>query len=126
MNLMEWTELFLNHRKGFKLIDDFFKENDYFVVLSGDKRSKFFVFEDLSKSISLIEDNCFIATLNKKSNLDFLINNWDFFVKKAVIIYFVNPELNEKWVINTKVHSFISDKNVALGLKSLFSTVQEV
>jgi pyoverdine/dityrosine biosynthesis protein Dit1 len=123
---MEWAEIFLNHRKGFRLIDNFSKENEHFLVSINQKKSKFFVFEDLSKSIDFLEENCFIATLNKKQNLDFLIKNWNLFVEKSVTIYFVNPDLNEKWVLNTKVHSFISDKNVALGLNSLFSTVQEV
>ncbi|MGB9748306.1 MAG: hypothetical protein ACP5OZ_01400 [Candidatus Woesearchaeota archaeon] len=125
MDLMEWAEIFLNHRKGFKLIDSFSKEQDYFIISANQKNSKFFVFEDLSRSIDFLEENCFVATLNNKQNLDFLIKNWNLFVEKAIIIYFVNPTLNEKWVLNTKVHSFISDKNFVLGLKSLFSTVPE-
>jgi hypothetical protein len=123
---MEWAEIFLNHRKCFGLIGGFSKEQNHFVVSINQKNLKFLVFEDLSSSINSLEENCFIATLNKRQNLDFLIKNWNLFVQKSVTIYFVNPELNEKWVLNTKVHSFISDKNVALGLKSLFSTVPEV
>ena len=130
MKLLEWTEIFLNYRKAMGLIVDFQKQNNQFIVKKKNQVTKFFVFDDLQelniKSEDISEGDS-VVTLNTKQNLDFLIKNWDFFLDKNLTVLFVNPKVNEKWSVNTKTHSFVTDrKNIAKSLRALFEGVQEV
>ena len=66
-----------------------------------------------------------LVVLNLKKNVDAVIANWDKLAKlKGLCIYFVNPNLNEKWLLYPYTHDQITEKPaLRRGLESLFSMV---
>ena len=69
-----------------------------------------------------------LVIFNSRKNLDFVIANWQMFSSlKELCIYFVNPVVNEKWLLYPYTHNQITEK-IALkrGLLSLFSMVPAV
>jgi hypothetical protein len=70
-----------------------------------------------------------LVTANTRANLEFLISNWDSFVRfQHLSIYFVNPDsgLEKRWVIYPATHNCLFEKNaLRKGLESIFSSVEE-
>ena len=66
--------------------------------------------------------------LNKKKNVDFLINNWKNFIKfEKISIYFVNLNTNQNWIIYPYTHEKIcGEKNLNKGIMTLFGSVSKV
>lgn len=69
-----------------------------------------------------------LVVLNSRKNLDFVIANWQTFAAlKELCIYFVNPTVNEKWLLYPFTHNQITEKSaLKRGLFSLFSMVASV
>ena len=134
-SLKEWIINFLRQRDLYeKKIISINKENEQINVKYDDKELIVFVvpeLQDLSFLENLDKSNPLgIVVLNKKKNLKFLIDNWDFFVEfKSLTIYFVNTQsqTETKWIINPKVHDFVCERSsLKAGLESLFSAVEEL
>ena len=74
--------------------------------------------------------NSCIITLNNRSNVENLYNNWPRFSKiENLKIYFINPlsTTEKKWIINPKVHNRICDESsLKTGLMAMFGTVEPV
>ena len=124
---LDWCLTFFKQLKAIGKIKDFSGEGNRFVFYKPNM-VEVFILPDLSKvTFETIPKGGIVFTLNKKSNLTFLIDNWNSFVDREITLYFVNPKFNDKWVLNTKVHNFIVDKqNLKKSLLALFSNVQEV
>lgn len=67
----------------------------------------------------------FIICLNKITNVEYLIKHWEeFSQEQGLIIMFANPELNEKWLINTAMHAQVTEpQDIEAGLMGLFSNI---
>ncbi len=139
IKLLDWTRIFLNYKKAMGFVseikEDKIKNYDVFIVVEKGVRKNIVVIETLSdKTLGFLEQNInkegdgiTIMTLNTRKNLDFLIKHWDSFLNKKATLYFVNPRKNEKWFVNTKIHSFITeDNNLKKSLKTLFESVEPI
>ncbi len=127
MDIKVWAERFLNYRMAAGLIKNFSKKDYGFEVNYTDYSKRVYTNNMLSNlKVDKVEKGSVIITLNNKSNFTFLINNWHLFSSREIILYFVNTEANEKWSVNAKVHSFVTDSsNLKKSLKSLFKTIPE-
>lgn len=66
----------------------------------------------LEKISEKINEDLAIVTLNKTSNIDFVVKNWSLLIKnKELTIFFVNlnSSLDIKWAINPHTHDIICD-----------------
>ncbi len=132
-SLNEWCINFVKHKDIFnkKLIDHKIKK-DKIEFNYKDKKQVYVIMPILNQGINNYLKNKFnnlnIVCLNKKENLNFLKLKWREFVKyENLKIFFVNPKINNKWVIKPNIHDKISDKeNFSQGLKSMFENVEEV
>ncbi len=61
----------------------------------------------------------------RHANTTFVVANWDKLSNlKGLCIYFVNPKLNEKWLLYPFTHNQITERSaLKRGLESLFSMV---
>lgn len=67
-----------------------------------------------------------IATLNKKSNVEWVLRNWDDLVDANVMMYFVNLDSKNNWVLKPTIHSKVTvQKQLKKSLLTLFETVKE-
>ena len=65
------------------------------------------------------------VTLNTAENVKWVAENWDDLIKEDVIIYFVNLDTKNNWVLKPKLHSMITPKkHLKKSLKGLFETVK--
>ena len=86
LSLKDWTIHFLKQRDIYEnKIVSINDKDDNIIVKYEDKELIVFIvseFQDLSFLEGLEKDKPIgIVVLNKKNNLDFLINNWDFFIQ---------------------------------------------
>jgi hypothetical protein len=126
MSLIEWSINYVKNKDLIKreLID--FKVTGHAILFEyKSKKHKFIISETLILPAKLEGVETTVVCLNTKSNLSFLVKNWDAIAKnKNLSVIFVNPEFNEKWVIKPYVHNLVSDKaSLRPGLKALFDTV---
>ena len=129
-DLKEWCINFVKHKDVFsnKLID--FRVEENFIEFNFKDRKHTYVIspilDDINKSLK--DEFISVICLNNMKNVKYLIKNWGSFIKYSnVNIMFVNPYLNEKWIINPNVHEKISEKEaLAQGLISMFKAVSEV
>lgn len=70
----------------------------------------------------------FIICDNTLKNVEYLISNWKSFAEiTGLIVMFANSEQNEKWLINTNMHSRVTEeKDIKSGLLGLFNNVPPV
>lgn len=130
MNLTEWSLNFINCMNSFKKnldkininkneIHCYFHEKRLFIyIVIETLNENFFYYLNLYKNENLI-----FVCLNKKDNLNFLIDNWQELIKKKDLKFiFVNIDENLYWVLIPYYHNIISD-NLRLGLKALFESI---
>jgi hypothetical protein len=129
--LKEWSINFVKHRDMFnKKLVDFKVLQDMIEFEFKDKKHLYIILPDLGDGLKERVKDGFITIvcLNKKNNLDYVIKNWNMFIKnKKLNLIFVNPHINDKWILNPSVHDMVSDhESLTQGLKTLFEGVQEV
>ena len=147
--LIEWAINYCKHKdiiaKAIKNIEKLSNNHgdnnspDVVITLENKNHSIFVlpfidIFEDVIKKIKSSSDKGDKVTLvvvNNNKNLLHLIKNWNKLVNISHFfsIIFVNPfsTLDTKWVIFPSTHHSISDENaLETGLKSLFSSVEEI
>jgi hypothetical protein len=131
MNLLEWTVTYIKYKDSFvkriASIEQNERDQSLLITLKTGKKEKYLCRENL-KEISLKELNeDKVTCLNRKSNLDWLIDNWDALKDKKIIFLFANIDKSECWALNTFMHHTVTDKAaLKLGLKSLFDSIPEV
>jgi hypothetical protein len=128
MDLKEWSIIFLEQRKKLGKIKELNINDSRTNIKNNDNIEQEVKITDSLEALNIkeLKDKTIIITKNNKKNLKFLIDKWKDYVSKEITIYFANTKTNEKWVVNTKVHDFITDeKNIKKSLTSLSSTVPE-
>ena len=118
MKLHEWTLLYVRYKDAFKKeILDVKDERD---VLTFFYKKHILTVHALEKlSIPPIQGKTLITTLQKKENINFLIENWKTFTKHDdLTIIFANPGRHEKWAIKPALHNKIAEDIIA-GIWSL-------
>ena len=127
--LKEWAEIYLKNRDILqKTITGLEDTNGDFIMYKTSGDVVFLIRPELSDIEGVVEKapgNTGLVLLNTKKNVDTVISNWDKLSKlKGLCIYFVNPKVNEKWLLYPYTHDQITEK-VALkqGLQTLFSTI---
>jgi hypothetical protein len=109
-----------------------YEDHGYYILFEFDTGSVPYYVTDSLADVNFEEiqknEKAFIVCLNKKSNIDYLIKNWkEYANQKGLIIMFANPDINEKWLINTYMHAQVTEpKDIEKGLKGLFSNVPPV
>ena len=136
--LLDWTINFIKNRDALtKKIDGIEKDKEFnFSVKYKDGKEIFFIvkisIEDVDKILGKMnkEVHFCMITLNNKSNLGIIFNNWKKLIEyKFLSIYFVNPfsQLDKKWIIYPYTHNKICDEgSLELGLKSMFEVVEQI
>ncbi|HDD70928.1 MAG TPA: hypothetical protein ENF94_02065 [Candidatus Woesearchaeota archaeon] len=130
MNLKDWLLNFLKSRSSFFGSDSSVEEKEDFIILKKESGVEFFFVKGLLDDsvrdrIAGCKDKLTVVVLNKKANVDWLVNNWDFLIRFPRLCFmFVNPDVSEKWAIFPKTHDLISERNsLRKGLLSLFESV---
>jgi hypothetical protein len=130
--LKEWVQIYLKSRDVLqKSITGFESLNGDFVVKKTTGDVLFLIRPEFSNADEVVEKATAAAglvLLNTKKNLDSVVASWDKLSKlKGLCIYFVNPKLNEKWLLYPYTHAQITERSaLKRGLESLFSMVPSV
>lgn len=122
MQLTEWLKIYLKHRDAFtKNIVEIRKEGDGLVCVYKDKT----VLASASEMLEVPSDaTSLVATLQRKENIDFLLDHWKEFVRNEnLTILFVNPERNEKWIVKPALHDRIAGEELHAGIYSMAESV---
>lgn len=130
MELSEWLAAYIKYKDSIQRKIEKIEVVDKSTVLLMKKdgtQEKAICTEDLSTLAAESLPETRIACLNRKSNLDWLIANWDKVKDKKITFIFVNLQKAESWSVNTLMHHNVTEKAaLKTGLMSLFSTVPEV
>jgi hypothetical protein len=133
MSLLDWTDAYIKYKDSVqKKIKDIEvdKEKRIVKVLNKDGSKFTYVCTPQLDSIntdmlSMLKDEK-IVCLNKKDNLNWLLNNWEKIKDKRCIFLFVNLKKSENWAINPHMHHSITDRSALKpGLKTLFESIPE-
>ncbi|MFA6888118.1 MAG: hypothetical protein WC254_01325 [Candidatus Woesearchaeota archaeon] len=140
MTLKEWIIAFIRGKDAIKqqlvslnegtIVHAVYKDNktqDFFAKETLDDLHDVFVAAKKSDSDPLYSVH--VACYNTSHNLKILVQHWkEYVAHQRLFFYFVNPDSTTeiKWVVNPWLHNRISDdKKLEIGLKSLFSMVEE-
>jgi len=136
--LKEWLVNYIKNRdillKQIESITEKSKEWDVVVKTKTGGEQYYIVKPDIDnfdEIVKKLDDSTItLVVLNKRKNLDVLIENWDK-VKHhpKFCIIFVNPnsELEKKWIVFPHTHEKVTEKaSLIRGLKALFQTVDPV
>jgi len=130
--LKEWMLTYLKNRDIYEgRIKSIEECGDDFVIHRDDGDVLVLVSGHLSDSQSMVasakKGRVIVAALNIKSNVEFLVKNWDSLKPfKGLSFYFVNPDTNDKWVIYPYTHDLITERAaLKKGLLSLFGSIPE-
>ena len=127
--LKEWVQIYLKSRDILqKAITGFESLNGDFIVHKTTGDVVFLIRPECVNADEVVEKaagSAGLVVLNTKKNVDFVISNWSKLAKlKGLCVYFVNPNLNEKWLLYPYTHDQITEKPaLRRGLESLFSMV---
>ena len=136
--LKEWLVNYIKNRdillKQIDSISEKSKEWDVVVKTKSGEERYYIVrpeLDDFDKIAEKLDDQTItLVVLNKKKNLDILIQNWGKTTHNPKFcIIFVNPksELEKKWMVFPHTHEKVTEKAaLERGLKALFQTVDPV
>ena len=127
--LKEWAQMYLKSRdvmeRRITKLEDL---NGDFIVHQTSGDVLFLIRPELTDVDEVCEKangRVCVVVLNIKKNVDKVIKHWENLAPlKGLCIYFVNPALNEKWLLYPYTHNQITEKaSLRRGLESLFSMV---
>jgi hypothetical protein len=130
MSVLDWAVAYIKYKDAIqRKIKDFEvnKEKSSINVLFKDETKATYLCTNLLDSLKVenLKDEK-VVCLNKKENLNWLINKWDILKEKRCIFLFVNLKKAENWAINPYMHHSITDKTALKpGLKVLFESIAE-
>ncbi|MBW3019256.1 hypothetical protein KY329_03665 [Candidatus Woesearchaeota archaeon] len=131
-NLKDWILTYLKNRDLYEGNIKSFEDTgaDSFVVHRTDGDTFYLVMDILHDAGRIVKESkklC-VITLNKKSNVSFVVDHWDSLKSfRNLCFYFVNPETNDKWVVYPCTHDLITEKAaLKKGLMGLFESIPEV
>ncbi len=130
MEIRDWLINFVKNRASFYEEQYFIESTDFGVILKKESGVKKFIIKNslddaIFDKIKGDDSELAFVCLNKKVDVDWLINNWDKLITHSNVSFiFANPETNEKWIIFPKVHDTITEKSaLKTGLYSLFESI---
>lgn len=102
------------------------------VIIEGSLKNQFIIIQpelaDFKKLDPLKDKHIVLVTKNTKANMEFLIKNWNEFIKYLhMSVYFINPNssTDKRWTIFPATHNKIIEKNsLKKGIESLYATVE--
>jgi len=129
MNLQEWTEAYIKYKDSvFRRIKNIERvERGLRVRNKDDSITRYICAYDLKNmNASELSDER-ISCTNTKSNLEWVLKNWDVLKDTKVIFHFVNLNRADSWSLNPGMHHNITEKStLKQGLVSLFESVPEM
>ncbi|MFT4304287.1 MAG: hypothetical protein ACMXYG_07005 [Candidatus Woesearchaeota archaeon] len=134
-NLRQW---YLFYRKNRDLmlrkIENLEEKENIIIINNKDGTKEICIVEEISSSYSQIlkkynkTDRLFIITLNKKSNIELMIKEWDDIIEySGLTMMFVNPNItnDNKWILKPAVHNKITEREVLkTGIYSLSENIE--
>lgn len=139
-DLKDWFVQYLKHRDMFlKKIESIDEKGDTIHVKYKNQEQKAFIVAHITTFDSVLKElesgehddkhQVTLVTLNMKDNLKQLISNWDNLIEHHNFnVFFVNPYATDekRWIVAPRTHHKITDdKNLKVGLKTLFQSVEE-
>lgn len=129
--LKEWILLHIKNRDLLQNLITGFEDVPGFdlVVRRSDADQFFLVRPEISDAEEIVSkaigNRLGVVTLNKKSNVDFVVKHWDSFKDvDKLCFYFVNPRTGDKWMLFPKTHELITEKAALKpGLMSLYTSI---
>lgn len=136
IDLMSWTKQYIQQKDLFKKeIVNISQEAPWdLIVTLKDGTKRLYKIEKECNADELLPllgtDPVFLIVPNTKKNLDTLIQHWKAFKTYPKLCFiFVNPAstTETKWLLYPYTHDRVTEtESLALGLKSLFETVEEI
>jgi hypothetical protein len=128
MNLSEWAVNYVKHKdlvarnlKGF-VVKDGFVEFSF-----NDKVHDYFIMDllNISKIKEIMNNQSghlkTIVCMHNQDNFNTIVSNWDELIKQSITLIFVNPQHEDRWIINPQLHNRIADKaKLKQGLKTMY------
>lgn len=124
MKIKEWCVHYIKARDAMtrKLVS-IDEKNDKIIAHYKDKEVTFLPTETLPSVAP--SGTATIVCLQNEKNFDILINRFEDYAKNQdLTVMFLNPTLNEKWVLKPAVHAAVADnESLKTGLRAMFDTV---
>lgn len=122
MELHEWLALYVRHRDAYaKKLEHVEEAGEKTIFRFSDRTIEGYAYEDLR--LPPRTEHVLVATLQKKENVRFLLDNWDAFSgHPGLTVIFANPARNEKWIVRPHAHARIAE-NVEAGIWSMAESV---
>lgn len=126
MNLSEWAIVYVKHKDLVaRKLQDHKVDGEKILFTFSDRVLTAYAMEKLS--VPKIQGKTFIFALQTKENIELLLKHWkEFSEQKELTMIFVNPQKNEKWLVNPHTHESISEGNVELGIRTMAGEVSFV
>lgn len=115
-------------------IENLEEKENIIIINNKDGTKEICIVEEISSSYSQIlkkynkTDRLFIITLNKKSNIELMIKEWDDIIEySGLTMMFVNPNItnDNKWILKPAVHNKITEREVLkTGIYSLSENIE--
>ncbi len=120
-----WIKTYLENKDMINNEIKKISDKDNSIIIEYGNYSKEFIVEPNLENLDL-NKNIGIVFMNNKNNLDQVIKKWTQLKKNEnIIIYFVNPETDQKWIIKPYIHSKIADQStLKKGLKAIAESIQ--
>jgi len=127
MNLLEWCVHYAKARDAIEQkLKSMDEKPDRIVCHYKDKEVTFLPMEKLATDLpaGLVT----IVCVQNQQNFDTLVENFSEYSKNpGLTIIFLNPKLDEKWLIKPAIHAAVADKaSLKTGLLTLYQMVPEV
>jgi hypothetical protein len=141
MDLKEWTTHFVKNKDIFhKKIQEIKDHKSHIEVIQKDKKIYYYYLQEdlsLTELTSPLEESnknenkhLTIVCLNKRSNLNILLQHWkkiSEFQRCSIIFVNVDSLTERKWIIRPHIHAKIADPDcLKTGIEAMFNGVQEV
>ena len=135
MDLYEWTKHFIKYKDVIsrRIKTTKFLDTTIHIEEKTGIKKIYLVYENLEEGIKasskLKDEKGIIVTLNTKTNVDVLRDNWKEILKKDqdITILFAHPGTNEKWMIHPETHAKINEeRKLNESLDVLFNSIGKV
>ncbi len=130
MDLEEWTIQYVKHKDLLdNMLENYEKQEDKIRFNFEHMDHDYYIQPKLSKKVFDIEEDTERTTIvcrNEEENVDFMMQNWKEFTRHEYTVIFVNPESNNKWIIQPHVHDRVADnEHLEEGLQTMFEQSKE-
>jgi hypothetical protein len=128
-DLVTWAEHYLRARDAFERKMVSMEKTDTGLVVTYKNRKLVVVAQDkLDDTVATSKDEILLVTAQTDANFAALLKAFAAFAeKKDLTVVFVNPKLNEKWLLKPAIHASVADKeSLKAGLTTMFQAVPTI